>query len=199
MAAVTDVSAQTADLGHPRLCFTFPSVNQACLRTSCTPDGPVAGMRRDAVVFRAGGRPVYADRYDGHHPPGAVRSVALQDDGRQAVVTCQGVADSGFTRQTLEPDRPGCVILTRHTDADQAWCCGGTPVRDGNTLRWEDGTVLDVAQGTVVSLDPEGNHDRKIVGMGRLRLKDPLPTAYPLVTARPQDGRLVVAVRLPGN
>jgi hypothetical protein len=32
--------------------------------------------------------------------------------------------------------------------------------------------------------------------MGRLHLKDPLPMAYPLIKARPQDGRLVVEICL---
>ncbi len=68
-------------------------------------------------------------------------------------------------------------------------------MRDGNILRWEDGTTLDVKQGAIVSLDPEGYHDEKVVGRGKLRLKDPLPMTYPLVTARPRDGRLVIEVR----
>jgi len=36
---------------------------------------------------------------------------------------------------------------------------------------------------------------RRLGGLGLLRLKDPLPMAYPLVTARPRDGLLVVEVR----
>ena len=181
------------------LSFTFPSVNEAYLRASYAPNGLVVGMRRRAVVIHAGGRPVYADHYDGHQPPGAVSGVTLQDDGTQASVTCKGVSDSGFARQTLALVRPDRLTLTRDTDAKQAWWYCGKPVRSGNTLRWEDGTVLEVTQGTIVSLDPEGYHDEKVVGMGRLRLKDPSPTTYPLVTAEPQDGQLIVEVRLPGD
>lgn len=178
------------------LSFHFPSVNEAYLRASYALRGIVAGMRRNAVVVHAGGRPVYADHHDGHHPPGLARDVALQDDGRQAVMTCQGAADSGFTRQTLRLDRPGRLTLTRDTDTEQAWWCYGNPVRQGNTLRWEDGTALEVKTGTLVSVDANGYHDEKVVGMGKLKLEDPLPMTYPLVKAQPRGRRLEVEVRL---
>ena len=35
----------------------------------------------------------------------------------------------------------------------------------------------------------------KIVGMGLLRLADPMPVAYPLITARPEGSLLVIEVR----
>ena len=76
------------------------------------------------MVIHAGGRPVYADRDDGHQPPEAVTGVTLEDDGKRAVLTCRGAADSGFTSQTLllrssrpaDPDprhrhRTGVVVL----------------------------------------------------------------------------------------
>ena len=181
------------------LSFNFPSVNEAYLRASYQPGGIVVGMRRKAVVIHAGGRPVYADHYDGHHPPARVSDVALEDDGGRALLTCKGAEDSGFTRQALLLRRPDRVTLTRHTDGEQSWWCYGNPLREGNILRWEDGTTLEVKRGAIVSLDPEGHHDEKVVGLGLLRLEDPMPMTYPLVKAQPQDGRLVVEVRLPGN
>lgn len=181
------------------LSFNFPSVNEAYLRTSYAPKGLVAGMRRKTVVIHAGGRPVYADHDVTNREFGVVTDVTLEDNGQRASLTCKGAADSGFTRQTLLLDRPGRLTLTRDTTTAQAWWCYGKPVRDGNILRWEDGTVLEVSRGTIVALDPAGYHDEKVVGLGLLRLKDPLPMTYPLVKAHPQDGRLVVEVRLPGN
>ena len=50
-----------------------------------------------------------------------------------------------------------------------------------------------------MSLDPAGYHDEIVVGLGLLRLKDPLPMTYPLVKAQPHAGRLVVEVCLPRN
>jgi hypothetical protein len=122
--------------------------------------------------------------------------MALHDDGRQALLTCQGAADSGFTRQTLCLDRPSRLTLTRDTDNEQAWWCYGKPARQGNILRWEDGTTLEVKTGELVSVDQNGYHDEKVVGMGRLKLVDPLPMTYPLIRARPQARHLKIEVRL---
>ena len=121
--------------------------------------------------------------------------VTLDDDGQRAWLRCKGAADSGFHTQTLLLRRPGVFSLTRATDAAQAWWCYGQPVREGNVLRWEDGTTLTVKQGNIVSLEPDGYHDEKVVGMGLLRLKDPLPMSYLLIKARPEAGRLEMRVR----
>ena len=45
-------------------------------------------------------------------------------------------------------------------------------------------------------MDPEGYRDEKIVGMGKLKLVDPTSMGYPLVTARPDCGELVIEVRM---
>jgi hypothetical protein len=181
------------------LSFAFPSVNEAYLRASYAPRGIVAGLRRRTVVIHAGGRPVYVDHDDGRRTPETVTGVSLEDDGRRALLTCQGAADAGFTRQTLVLDRPGRLTLTRDTDVEQSWWCFGNPVRQENTLRWEDGTTLEVKTGVLVSLDPKGYRDEKVVGMGRLKLVDPLPMTYPLIKARPKGRRLEVEVRLGGQ
>ncbi|MBI2298987.1 MAG: hypothetical protein HYU66_08600, partial [Armatimonadetes bacterium] len=128
-----------------------------------------------------------------------VAELSLQDDGAQATLTCRGAADSGFTGQALRLRRPGQVTLTRDTDRPQAWWCYGAPAREGNALRWEDGTVLEVTQGTVDALEPAGYHDEKVVGMGLLKLKDPTPMTYALVTARPHGGQLTIEVRRGGG
>ena len=48
----------------------------------------------------------------------------------------------------------------------------------------------------LVSVDPNGYHDEKVVGMGQLRLVDPLPMTYPLVKAQPREQRIEVEIRL---
>jgi hypothetical protein len=187
------VSAQVTP--QAPLSFTFPSVNEAYLRASYEPGGIVVGLHRKAVVIHAGGRPVFADQYDGHHPPQAVRAVTLDDDGKRARLRCTGAPDSGFTRQTLLLRRPGVLTLTRTTDGEQTWWCYGQPQREGNLLRWPDGTTLSVKHGRIVSLDAEGYHDEKVVGLGLLRLRDPLPMTYMLIKAQPENGRLEIEVR----
>lgn len=177
------------------LSFLFPSVNEAYVRASYDARGIVAGQRSNLVAVHAGGRPVFVDHQPGTKPPAPVAGLAVDDDRKRATITCQGAPDSGFTSQSLTLQRPGRLTLTRQTDADQAWWCYGKPARSGNILRWDDGTVLEVKRGTIVSMEPDGYHDEKVVGLGLLRLKDPLPMAYPLVTARPSEGALVVEVR----
>jgi hypothetical protein len=181
------------------LAYGFPSVDEAYLRASYEEGGLVAGMRRGAVVVHAGGRPVYVDHGDAHQPPAGAADLALEDDGRRAVLSCRGSAEAGYAFQTVCLDRPGRLTLTRETAAEQAWWCYGNPHRDGGALRWEDGTVLRVVRGTIASLEPEGYRDEKVVGMGLLRLQDPLPMTYPLVRARPQGGRLVLEVHAPAG
>ncbi len=177
------------------LSFSFPSVNEAYLRASYALGGIVVGVRRNTVIVHAGGRPVYADHHVGDQPPAEVADMVVQDDGDLAKVTCSGVADSGFVRQTLVLSRPQTLTFSRDTNATQHWWCYGTPARDGNLLRWEDGTSLEVTRGQIIAYDPAGYQDEKVVGLGLLRLRDPLPMTYPLVTAEPADGQVVIVVR----
>jgi hypothetical protein len=177
--------------------FVFPSVNEAYLRASYEPRGVVVGQRSNTVVIHAGGRPVFVDHRPGSTSPQLVQDLSITDSGAGAVITCRGADDSGFTAQEIVLRRPRRLTLQRRTDADQSWWCYGTPVRTGNRLRWDDGTELEVTHGALVSVEPDGYRDEKVVGLGLLRLKDPLPMAYPLVTARPEGGDLVIEVRVP--
>jgi hypothetical protein len=186
LAAATPTSAP--------LSFWFPSINEAYLRSSYEPGGIVAGMRRRAVVIHAGGRPVYVDLDNPHQLPAEVREVALVDEGPLARLSCVGAPDSGFAHQTLTLQRPGTITMTRATTDRQSGWCHGQPTRNGNALHWNDGTTLTVTQGRLVGWDPQGYHDEKVVGMGRLRLRDPLPMAYALITAEPENGQLGITV-----
>jgi hypothetical protein len=84
--------------------------------------------------------------------------------------------------------------LAREATTEQKWWCYPGFTRDGDTLRWPDGTTLRAAVGDIVSVDPNGYHDEKVVGMGKLRMKDPMPMTYPLITARPAGGKLIIEV-----
>jgi hypothetical protein len=177
----------------------FASVNEAYVRDSYEPGGIVAGMGSGAVVVHAAGRPVMVDDRPWTAKASPTPGLRLEDDGSRAVVSCRGAKDSGFTAQEMVLRRPGSLTLTRRTDAVQKWWCYGNPRRSGNRLRWPDGTVLEVKHGSLVSVTPGGYRDEKVVGLGLLRLKDPLPMAYPLVEARPDGGILTVEVRTPAR
>lgn len=53
---------------------------------------------------------------------------------------------------------------------------------------------MRVVQGKIVSLDPKGREDWKSVGNGLLKLADPMPMYSPLVTARSENGELLIEV-----
>lgn len=176
------------------LSFTFPSVNEAYLRASYDPAGLVAGLRRGAIVIHAGGRPVFVDRDERGKRSAPVTGLALEDDGGTARLSCQGAPDSGFTREEVRLVRPNLLTVTRETGTEQTWWCHGPLRRDGNVLRWEDGTTLEVKRGAILSFDPAGYRSELAVGSGKLKLKDPQPASYPLIKARPSEGRLIVEV-----
>ncbi len=174
--------------------FAFPEVNEAYMRASYEPGGVAVGTRRGHVVVHAGGRAVFIDPHDVHHEPQPVEKLTLSDEGKRAVIRCVGVADSGFREQQVELVRPAVVTLARKTDQDVRWWCHGQPRQAGNTLTWSDGTVLKVTRGRIISVEPQGYHDEKIVGLGKLKCVDPTPRTYPLITAKPTDGELTIIV-----
>lgn len=177
------------------LSFIFPSVNEAYMRISYEPNNIVVGMRQYMAVLHAGGRPVYIDHYKDSSSSATVTDMTLEDNGITASVCCNGNKSEGFTRQELCLDRPGRrLTMTRETAAQHSFWCHGQPKREGNMLYWDNGTALEVTRGQIVALDPKGYHDTKIVGMGKLHLKDPMPMTYPLITVRPADGKLVIVI-----
>lgn len=181
------------------LSFTFPDVNEVYARSSYEAGGIAAGMRVGHVVVHAGGRPVLVDLYDVHHEPKPLEDVTLQDDGSHAVIRCTGMPDSGFAEQRIELERPDRLTIRRTTCADAGWWCHGEPIRDGSILTWPGGTVLRVTKGCILSVDPGGHRDEKIVGLGKLKLVDPMPMRYPFVTVRPLEGELTIEVRIRGE
>lgn len=183
-----------AEAGAP-LSFLFPSVNEAYARASYETGGSIAGIRNGLAVVHAGGRPVLVDYRPGAKAPSPAPDLTLTDEGQETTIKCRGAEDSGFASQEIALRRPGLLTLMRRTSSEQWWWCFGKPKRTGNTLRWPDGTVLRIRRGTLASVVDDGYRDEKVVGLGLLRLKDPLPMAYPMVTARPDDGVLIVEIR----
>jgi len=51
--------------------------------------------------------------------------------------------------------------------------------------------VLHVAQGAIASVEAEGHADEKIVGLGKLKLVDPMPMRYPLVTVEAGEAGVI--------
>lgn len=191
-----DPTVAPGDEPEAPLSFAFPSVNEAYLRSGYEPDGIVAGVKGGLTAIHAGGRPVLVDR-EGWPQAAEGETAQLHDDGRHALIQWRGATGAGLARQSVRLLRPGRLTLTRRTIQPATWWCYPDLVPEGNSLRWPDGTVLEITRGTLVRFDPEGYHDEKRVGNGLLKLEDPLPMTYPTVTASPAEGELIIEVRTP--
>jgi hypothetical protein len=177
--------------------FLFADVNEAYARSSYAEGALVAGIRQGSVIVHAGGRPVLIDEYDVHHQPKPVADLTLIEQGAKTTIRCGGSPTSECTEQVLEFQPSGSLVLRRKTTKELRWWCHGTPERRGETLTWPDGTRLRIVRGKLASFLPNGYRDEKIVGLGKLKLRDPTPTAYPLVAARPANGELIIEISTP--
>ncbi len=171
--------------------------DEAYVRSSFEPGAICAGVIRGALMAHAGGALVFVDFVPTWPPRKPMTELVVSDDGSRAVVHCVAPDDSTFSEQTLALERPSRLTLRRVTDQSVCWWCHASPQRDGNALRWPNGTVLKVTRGEIESLEPLGYTEEKIVGMGKLKLPDPMPTTYPVITARPSDGELRIEVTVP--
>ena len=125
--------------------------------------------------------------------------MTLTELGQRTVIRCLAAADSAFSEQTVTLERPKRCTIARKTNVEMRWWCHGAPVREGNTVRWPDGTQLRVTRGALNAWDPTGFNDEKIVGMGKLKCVDPMPMRYPLATALPEAGELMIEITTPGE
>jgi len=172
------------------LSFDFPETHEAYARSGYQPGDLVAGYRQGYTVVHASERALFVDKdpMANEGAPGAT----LVDDGERAVISGQ----VGEITQTLTLDRPNRVRIARVTTNPVAWWSHERPERDGNILRWPDGTELRVIKGTITAFEPEGYLDWKITGLNLLKCNDPMPMYYPLVTAEPEGGELVFDIHL---
>jgi hypothetical protein len=179
--------------------FPEPEVDEAYMRASYRPDDLIVGMKKGGLVVHAGGRPVLVDQLgveDINQPSAAVHEMLLADDGRQSFLRCVGPEQAGLAEQFVQLDRPNRLTIRRELDRPLTWWYAGAAQRTGNGLCWPDGTQLEVAQGTIVAINPRGRADAK-AHYGGLQYADPHPFTYPTVTVKPADRRLEIVVTTP--
>jgi hypothetical protein len=180
------------------LAFNFPepAVNEAYLRDSYHLGDLVVGFKKGGLIVHAGGRPVLVDQLetdDVNKPAQPVDEMLVADDGRLAMIRCVGPQKEGINEQRVELRRPGRLTIRRETAVAMTWWYAGDPKRDKNILRWSDGTTLAVTRGEITRIDPKGYTETKR-HYGGMRFADPHPFVYPVVTARPDRGRLEITV-----
>jgi hypothetical protein len=176
--------------------FPEPAVNEAYLRDSYHAGDLVVAMKKGGLIVHAGGRPVLVDQLDvddTSKPAPAVDELLVADDGRLAEIRCVGPQKAGLKEQRVALHRPGRLTIRREAAGPLSWWYTGDAKRDGNTLRWSDGTTLTVTQGNIERVDPKGYAESK-VHYGGLRFADPHPFVYPVVTVRPEQGVVGITV-----
>jgi len=172
-----------------KLAYHFPSVDEAYLRASWTPDDLLVGVHKGEIVVHAAGLPGIIEPMAGRDSTGAaVRSV--RDDGQTAAIECGEPAGMPSLEINLNRTQRTLTVRRRAT-GNWSWWCHGAPRRDGNRLRWPQGMVVTVVKGELTSLAPEGYGPPLATGFLKLRLSDPAAKRFPLVTIAPTTDGLI--------
>ena len=176
-----------------KLSWHFPSVAEAYVRASWNPGDLLAGVRKGEIVVHAGGIPVLIQPGVTTNAPAGTNVLELIDDGRRAVIRC---ATNSTPSIEVELDRRQQKLVLRRSGFDrwQFWC-QGEPKRDGQKLKWPNGTALIIRQGQIADWPPKRYTTALSVGNGLLPLNDPAPRSHPLVTLSPDAGKTVVEVQ----
>lgn len=173
--------------------FAFPSVGEAYARSDWEPGGLVVGLKKTGeVIVHAGGDVVLAS--DPQNTPEEARdaTVTLQDDGATALLT----RTLSGARTSVCLERPGKVVVTWNpVAAPIQFHAHRAPESMGNTFTFENGTTLQIEDGTLETFDVDGFEPALVVGMGKLRLEDPMARKYPQVRIAPVDGKVSIVVQ----
>jgi hypothetical protein len=182
---------------EPRLSHCFPSVNSAYLRASWQPADLVAGVENGQMVVHAGGQCVLAEpgleRETPHEPPPDLPAPSVEDNGSVAVIRCGQIPTNYLI---IELDRPGRKLtIRRNAGSKWEWWCQGQAIRQGNELRWGTRATLRVRKGEITRFDATGYAPILATGFNKLKLADPSPMKYPLISARgPSDNEIVIEI-----
>ncbi len=177
-----------------QLSWHFPSVEEAYARNSWKAGDLLVGVRKGEIVVHAGGWAVLVQPGVTTNPPAAGAILQVTDDGRRAVIR-SGTNATASLQVDLDRRKGTLLILRNGSDPLHFWC-QGEPKRNGDQLKWQNGTTLTVREGCLAEWSPEGYPTLLAVGNGLLPLKDPIAKSHPLVTVSPgTDGRIVLEVR----
>jgi len=164
-----------------KLSYHFPSVDEAYLRRSWTPDDLLVGVRTGQIVVHAGGIPVLSE-LSLSDPPKDLHIQNVDDKGDTATI------HSGNTANRMEITinrQAGTLRILKTVPGDWKWYSDAIPKRDGNTLSWGKHASLRVIRGEIVSVEPDGFAPLFATGFNKLKLNDPAPKKYALVTLKP--------------
>jgi len=188
---------------HMPLSFLFPEseVNEAYMRDSYQPGGIVVGMKKGGIIVHAGGRPVLIDQLgvaDINNVKQSVNDLMVADNGSEAMIRCVGPEFATLKEQQIVLIRPGRLTITREVTESLSWTYHGDPRREENSLVWPDGTRLTLDRGWIAEIEKDAHRDAKAHYAG-MQYADPHPFSYPVLTAKPEDGKMVLRIELPAD
>jgi len=171
-----------AKVSDAKLSYNFPYIDEAYLRRSWNPGDLLLGLSKGLLVIHAGGIPVLME-------PGL--SDPIKDFRVQSIQDANGIAtilahDNGTNRLDIELNRgEGKVRVVKSTSNDWKWFSDSLPTRDGNALKWDKHASLRVLKGEIASVEPDGYAPLFATGFNKLKLNDPAPKKFPLITIKP--------------
>ncbi len=171
-----------AKVSDAKLSYNFPYIDEAYLRRSWNPGDLLLGLSKGLLVIHAGGIPVLME-------PGL--SDPIKDFRVQSIQDANGIAtilahDNGTNRLDIELNRgEGKVRVVKSTSNDWKWFSDSLPTRNGNALKWDKHASLRVLKGEIASVEPDGYAPLFATGFNKLKLNDPAPKKFPLITIKP--------------
>lgn len=184
-----------------RLSYAFPSVDEAYARTSWKPGDLLVSVSKGKIMIHAGGLPVL---FEPEIIPGnpsdpstnALRVQSLEDNGVTATIRC-GRAQTNQIKIELNR-RTHTVVIHRNIPGPWQWSCHGQPTRKGNELRWKNRVTVRVVTGSITEFNPSGYAPVLATGFNKLKLADPAPMKFPMITVSPSvKDEIILQVRGP--
>lgn len=186
--------AVDAEPGDASLCYRFPSTGEAYARAGWEPDGLLVGLSRTGrLVVHGGGHALLVEA--GVDRDDAPRELpALDDNGTVArMQSLRGTTES----VAVELHRPDRLVITwEGLTGPIQFQTHGTPRLQDGAAYWDNGAVMRMVAGQLARIESPSSPEPLVVGMGKLTLNDPFPTAYPVVVCEPNRGHVTLEIHV---
>lgn len=170
-----------------KLSYHFSSIDEAYLRASWKPDDLLVGVSKGQVVVHAGGLPVLVEPGVTTNSAGSIESI--EEKGSIATIRCGTAATN---RVEIELNRTEHkVTIHRWSSGTWQWSCHGKPIRRANELRWKKAT-LRLLNANSFNVVADGWAPLFATGFNKLKLLDPAPMKFPLITVQPSSANETV-------
>jgi hypothetical protein len=184
-------SSVPAQVSEAKLSYHFPSVDEAYLRCSWKPDDFLIGLSKGQLVIHAGGKPILIEP-GLKDPPPDLHIQSVEDNGSLATIRC----GNNTNKIQIAMDRvAGRLGVTKSMSNEWQWYCHGNPLREGDVLKWNNNVTMRIRKGHILTVEPQAYAPLFATGFNKLKLVDPAPMKFTLVTLKPDEqGKLELEV-----